>query len=198
MNNKVLQSRLNEIENFIIKSNTKPKNFDDIELKNLNDKIFELTEENKTLKNQILEIKSRESQKEESMIKLDRENIFTNNYIKEDKQRFKTILDCDTSYIVENYKTLEQRVQELERGFKKPKENRSRGSFLSEPIDTSIQNKSSEKKVREKSSSDIKIIKQKIKKKPSIKAKEEPVKKNNPLRNKSCEPMKKIKQSKLK
>jgi hypothetical protein len=197
LNNKVLQSRLNEIENYIIKSNAKSKNFDDIEINNLNDKIFELTEENKTLKNQILEIKSRESQKEESMIKIDRENIFTNNYTKEDKQRFKTILDCDTSYIVENYKTLEQRVLELERGLKKPKADRSRGSFLSEHIDTSIQNKSSDKKVREKSS-DMKIIKQKIKKKPSLKPKEEHVKKINPLRNKSCEPIKKIKQSKLK
>jgi hypothetical protein len=164
-------------------------------IKNLNEKLFDLSEENKILKTQIIEMKSKDSQKEESMIKLDKDNIFTNNYIKEENKRFKTILDCDTSFIIENYKTLEQRVQELEKGFKKDKPKRGRSSFLSEHIDNSMQNKSTDKKVRDKSTG-MNVIKQKIKKKPTLKVKDEPPKKPNPLINKSSEPIKKLKKIK--
>ena len=93
-------------------------------VKKLNEKIFDLTEENNNLKNQINQLlKSKDIHKEESLSKIDKENIFTNNLIKdEDKKMKSSVIDCDTSgfsnILVENYKTLEQRVLELERGLK--------------------------------------------------------------------------------
>jgi hypothetical protein len=139
---KVLQNKLIELENFIIQMGNEKatmnqkytkllniqsklsESFDSpsthIEtVKKLNEKLYDLTEENKHLKDRMSEF----TRTDDVLLKTDKDNIFANNYIKEGKRDYKTIADGgnpdDISYgniLEHNFKTLEQRVMELERG----------------------------------------------------------------------------------
>jgi hypothetical protein len=76
------------------------------DIKKLNEKINELSNENKNLKNQMADIMN----KNDIMKNSDYSNIFNNNYVKE------KVKERD---IYENVKILEQRVLELERNTSK-------------------------------------------------------------------------------
>jgi hypothetical protein len=135
---KLLQNKLIELENYIIQiGNEKAilnqkyakllniqsklsESFDSPSnhletVKKLNEKLYDMNEENKYLKDKLNEF----TRIDEALLKIDKDNVFTNNYIK-DGSNYKTIMDnADTSYnniLEHNFKTLEQRVNELEKG----------------------------------------------------------------------------------
>lgn len=152
LNPKTLQNRLIELENYIVKlmnektaigqkysklldvqsKLTQGESLDNSQchldnVKKLNENLYDLSQENAILREQIESIlKLKEKEIKVSPKKIDNtmhrtgagENIFTNNYIKEQTKNFKTINpreeNLDNS-IVDNYKTLEQRVIELEK-----------------------------------------------------------------------------------
>src|SRR5690606_24306744 len=91
-------------------------------VKKLNEKLYDLSEENRSLKDKIDDLLRSRELKDEILLKTDKENVFTNNYTKVERN-CKTLMDnVDTSYnnyLAENYKTLEQRVNELEKGLRK-------------------------------------------------------------------------------
>jgi hypothetical protein len=146
---KTLQNKLIELESFIIQAGNEKnslmqkytklvniqskltESFDSpsahIEtVKKLNERLYDISEENKQLRERLDEINGHGNHNDDMLLKTDKENIFTNNYIKENPNSYKTLMDnnADTSYnnILElNFKTLEQRVMELERGLKRGK-----------------------------------------------------------------------------
>lgn len=151
-----IQNKLIELENFIIKIQNeksilnqkfskvleiqsklaKNENFENSDyhienVKKLNEKIFDLTEENNYLKNQ-LESKTEtiNISEEENLKKTDKENVFRNNFSKENNRsksihNEESIINVgDRSVITniesklnigDNLRTLEQRVIELEK-----------------------------------------------------------------------------------
>lgn len=189
IDHKTIQNRLIDLENFIIKlindktavqqkyskvldiqsKLTQSDSLDNSQyhlenVKKLNEKIYDLTDENNCLREQLNIIVKKEKKKNKSdkhlekhkshnskdistnnkddsinmnmnFNKTDKENIFANNYIKEEKhllnknskQNLKTI-NCikeeddlikeKSSALLDNYKTLEQRVIELEKELK--------------------------------------------------------------------------------
>jgi hypothetical protein len=165
---KILQNKLLELENFIIKLlnertnlNQKYSKIVDIHnklthnsemldtseihldnLRKLNEKIYDLEEENKFLKNELNNngkennSHSNNNGSNNSQIKFDKtdkENIFQNNYIKEhlnkgqNQQNTGSVINTENSknhrnntpnFLADNYKTLEHRVLELEKELK--------------------------------------------------------------------------------